>query len=1338
MATSSNAVTVLQTTGVPEFGTKTNWKIWSEQLEIHFCELNCVEENQKKAILLKSIGAETYSVLHSLCDPVSPASKTYKELCSILATHFTPPTIIFSERKNFHTAQREDGESVSEWYARVKKLALNCKFGAHLDIMILDRFVIGLPKEIFERLCEDDENIKLEQALKKAMIIETKLTTRIKAEDTNVNNINRRIGGMQNKKNNGHAYGSGSSGRHSSNSGNNSSGGSGSGGGSGSRGDSGVGRKGSAKCRHCGWGNHEEQNCKFRDSKCFSCKRYGHIASVCRSKRDNIVNYVSDSDSDMSANNIFDYSIFSIKSKFSCGLYSLPVTIDGVNLNAACDTGAPCTLVPYSFCVENNIKANLRECQTPYVNYSGDRIVLVGEYDAAITYEGQTKKITVVVTDTSNPPLLGRSFLRAFNFELKQINSINITNNCAVIVNQLKDRYSALFEDGVGTFKNFEISLELVDHAKPIFFKPRSVPLAWKGKVETKLRKMVEDGLLEQVDNSDWGTPLVPVLKPNGDLRICADYKVTLNKYLADFKYPLPRIEEIFATLQGGELFTKLDLANAYNQLMLDEKSQLLCSWSTHIGTFKVKRLPFGIKVAAGIFQKTMENLLREIPNVVVYQDDITVTGRNNKEHLDNLTEVLAKLQYVGLKLNQNKCTFFQPQISYLGFTIDKNGLSKTNSNISSIINAPIPKNISEVRAFTGMVNYYSKFIENFATKMSPLYALLQKNNNFVWSRKCQESYDTIKAEITSDRVLAHYNPQLPIVLTTDASGSAVAGVLSHQIGNDLKPIAFVSRALTKSEKNYSTLEKEALAIIFCVTKLRQYLLGNTFILNTDHKPLTTIFGEHKGLPIMASARLQRWALILSGFNYTVKHIKGVWNQADGLSRMPQSVLPKERDEISYVNLIESESEMFLNFKSVARETMRDPILSKVCVSVLRGTLNSLEHDDFIHYRKKEVELSVEYNCILWGYRVVIPLKLRSKVLQHLHRSHLGMVKTKALARSYVWWPGIDRDIEHMIKSCNSCQELQSSPEKSSLIPWNPTDSAWSRIHMDYAGPIQNYYLLIIIDSFSKFAEVFKTKDLTSAFAISKVRELFCRYGLVDVIVSDNGSQFISNEFRTFLRINGVKQILTAPGHPATNGQAENFVKILKKSVISILKSDDNCSLDTALNRFLIDYRNTTHLTTGETPAKLFFGRSLKTRFCNLRPPLTRQTIIGNQTKSILNNKGKRNAEFTTGQNVLIRDYSNPNKASWSQATVKKKLGPRSYSCVFTHNNREIKRHLDQIRSGGIDHRTNDDGTSLQEEASSHGNVTHEEIVHSSVPIRTGMELRPRREGKVIHMPEID
>lgn len=301
-----------------------------------------------------------------------------------------------------------------------------------------------------------------------------------------------------------------------------------------------------------------------------------------------------------------------------------------------------------------------------------------------------------------------------------------------------------------------------------------------------------------------------------------------------------------------------------------------------------MKRLPFGVKTAGAIFQKTIETLLKDIPNCINFMDDIVITGKNIAEHIQTLKAVLKRLEANGLRLNADKCKFFQEKIIYLGFNIDKNGLSKNNSNVESILNAGIPKDVSETRAFIGMCNFYSKFIPNFANKMIPLYKLLRKDVKFSWTKQCQEAYEAMKKEISSDNVLVHFDPKKKVILTTDASNTAIAGILSQEFSdNSRRPIAFISRSLNKAECNYSTIQKEALAIIFSVIKLQQYLIGIDFVIETDHKPLLSIFGHDKGLPIMAAARMQRWAFILTGFTFQMKFVKGILNSADVLSRMP-------------------------------------------------------------------------------------------------------------------------------------------------------------------------------------------------------------------------------------------------------------------------------------------------------------------------------------------------------------------------------------------------------------------------------------------------------------------
>ncbi|XP_073831618.1 uncharacterized protein [Musca autumnalis] len=359
----ASQIAVFQTANVSEFNPSVeSWSVWKERLEIHFCEINCTDDNIRKSILLKAVGAVAYKVLHSLCSPDSPVSKKYEELCEILDTQYTPPTIVFSERKKFHVATKNESESVAEWYARVKSLALNCKFGDHLEAFVLNQFVMGLPNFIFERLCEEDEKLTMQMALRKAMIMETKSMSRAaEAEQSSVNYLNKQRFA---KKNFGNA--NGGCNRSSGNRG----GSSGSGRGNGSRGNFGGGRDNRNEserkpvCSHCGWRNHKSQACKYKDSKCHSCGKIGHLASVCYNKKRS-VNYVCEDENNFDDDDVFNYSIFSVSECNSSGVYSLPVIIDGIELKAVCDTGAPCTLLPKSFLEKNNIKKMLRPCLVP-------------------------------------------------------------------------------------------------------------------------------------------------------------------------------------------------------------------------------------------------------------------------------------------------------------------------------------------------------------------------------------------------------------------------------------------------------------------------------------------------------------------------------------------------------------------------------------------------------------------------------------------------------------------------------------------------------------------------------------------------------------------------------------------------------------------------------------------------------------------------------------------------------------------------------------------------------------------------------------------------------------
>ena len=329
---------------------------------------------------------------------------------------------------------------------------------------------------------------------------------------------------------------------------------------------------------------------------------------------------------------------------------------------------------------------------------------------------------------------------------------------------------------------------------------------------------MESEGIIYKVDHSAWATPIVIVPKADKSVRLCGDYKVTVNPCINVSQHPLPTAEEIFATLAGGTVFTKLDLAHAYQQLELDEHAQELLTINTHRGLYRYTRLHFGVSSAPAMFQAVLEHILRGMGRVRCRLDDILLNEKSEGEHLKLLDDVLTRLEHYGVKLKKAKCVFLQPYVEYLGHGIDEKGIHPLAEKIEAIRKAPVPTDVSQLKSYLGLLNYYSKFMPNLSTILQPLYVLLQQNQPWVWSSACEQAFQQSKQKLADSSVLVHYDSSKPIKLATDASAYGIGAVISHVSGDGSeRPIAFASRTLNSSERNYSQLQKEALAIIFGV-----------------------------------------------------------------------------------------------------------------------------------------------------------------------------------------------------------------------------------------------------------------------------------------------------------------------------------------------------------------------------------------------------------------------------------------------------------------------------------------------------------------------------------------
>jgi hypothetical protein len=617
--------------------------------------------------------------------------------------------------------------------------------------------------------------------------------------------------------------------------------------------------------------------------------------------------------------------------------------------------------------------------------------------------------------------------------------------------------------------------------------------------------------------------------------------------------------------------------------------------------------------------------------------------------------------------------------VKYLGYVLTSEGLKPLESKVDAILNAPQLKSVSELKSFLGMINFYAKFVPNLASQMHPLYNLQCQSVDWLWSKECEQAFEFAKKAVASAQVLTHYDPTLPLVLTVDASPYGLGAALSHKMKDGReKPIAFASRSLGAAEKNYAQVEKEGLAIIFGVKKFHMYLFGrkDKFTLVTDHQPLVKIFGPKTNIPTLAAARMQRWALILAGYNYDIAFRKGIDNvTADMLSRFPVGS-PKSADtDESYMCYTVLDS-FPVTAKEIGTLTSKDPVLSRVYEFTLSGWPGYLnaQQEALTPFSTRKDELSIEDGCVLWGRRVIIPSVLQERVLLEMHDGHPGMVKMKALARSFVWWPGLDADIEDVVRKCSPCAAVQNPHKKVPLLLWPWTTEPWQRIHLDFLE-VKGQMFFLVIDVHSKWLEVFPMSTTTSSATISVMRSLFARYGLPVRVVSDNGPQFISEEFSQFLKRNGIQHTLSPPYHASTNGQAESGVHTFKRMFD---KSDSKLSLDKRVTNVLFSYRNLPHSTTGKTPSELFLKRSPRTRLSLLKPCLKSQVELKQErSKSYQDGPQPRPRTYDLYQPVRVRNIRG-GREKWIPGTIVQVKGPSTYLVRVPGNNRRFV-HADHL-----------------------------------------------------------
>ena len=551
---------------------------------------------------------------------------------------------------------------------------------------------------------------------------------------------------------------------------------------------------------------------------------------------------------------------------------------------------------------------------------------------------------------------------------------------------------------------------------------------------------------------TEWCAGIVVVPKQSGNIRICVDL-TKLNQNVCRERHILPSVDYTLAQLSNATVFMKLNANLGFWQIRLAKESHHFTTFITPFGRFCFNRLPFGITSVPEHFQRKMSLLLEGLEGVVCMMNDILIHGRDQAEHNRHVDLVLQRIKASGVTLNEEKCQFSQNKIKFLGHLIDSSRVHPDPDKVQAIVNMQTPTNVPEMRRFLGMVQQMSKFSPHLADKTKPLRELLSSKNQWTWTEHQQRAFKTLKRDLSSEPVLALYNPDVETLVAADASSLGLGAILTQkQQDEKWLPIAYASRALTPTECRYAQIEKEALALTYACEHFQEYLIGKPFHINTDHKPLVPIFSSKSldELPL----RVQRFRLRLLRFQFTISHIPGKkLITADTLSRAPLQTLSTADSQLQddcdvYVAMtIESLPATEPKLQQIKEALKEDDVCQKVMQFCTKGWPDRVD-GPLKKYFSVRLELTVQDRLLLRGNRLVIPSSMQPKIIQYLHAGHQGITKCRERAKNSVWWLGLEKQLETMVTNCNICCQFSIQPTEP-LISTPFPQLPWQKVRVD-------------------------------------------------------------------------------------------------------------------------------------------------------------------------------------------------------------------------------------------------------------------------------------------------